>query len=389
MAREQIPVTPALIAWARQRANYSLEEASEKFKNISAWETRAGEGQKQLAPTYPQLEEMAKLFKVPVAVFFFPEPPATPPIEETFRTFPEAELEAIEPRMKLLLRKAKTLQLNLAELNGGRNPARRLITRDLRFGANTEAERMAATVREYLGVSIEEQAAWATVEIALEKWRAKFVEVGVHVFKDQFRSPRFAGFCLTDDEFPIIYVNNTAAKSRQIFTLFHELAHLLFHTSGVDLKTQEVPPTENAEDRRIEVLCNRFAGVFLVPEAALAEQLGDRTPDEEAARELAAYFNVSMLVIFRKFREMGLIRAADYAEAHRRAEEIEQPGGGGGNWYNNQMAYLGRAYMGLALGAYRQHRITELQLAEYLMARPRNIGGLEERYLKGTTAEAA
>jgi hypothetical protein len=93
-----------------------------------------------------------------------------------------------------------------------------------------------------------------------------------------------------------------------------------------------------------------------------------------------------MLVIFRKLRDAGIIDATDYAEAHRRAEEAERDLGGGGNWYNNQMAYLGRAYIGLALSAYRQHRITESQLADYLLVAPKNVGGLEERYLKGTAS---
>src|SRR3546814_17029352 len=48
-----------------------------------------------------------------------------------------------------------------------------------------------------------------------------------------FRTDDFSGFCLYDEEFPIIYVNNSSAKTRQIFTYFHELAHLVFHTSGI------------------------------------------------------------------------------------------------------------------------------------------------------------
>jgi Zn-dependent peptidase ImmA (M78 family) len=381
MAREQIPITPAVVRWARERAGYSLEEASPKFKSIAEWELEGSE--EPIYPTYPQLELMAAAFKVPVAVFFFPEPPQLPPIEETFRTLPEAELSALEPRIKLLLRKAKALQLNLSELNGGRNPAKRLITRDLKFPINVQASAMAESVRQYLGVPLEEQTSWNTVEIALERWRAKFADVGVFVFKDQFRSPRFAGFCLTDEEFPIIYVNNTAAKSRQIFTLFHELGHLLFHTSGVDFRSQEIPPTSTVDDRRIEVLCNRFAGTILVPDDAFLAELAGRPATYETARKLADHFKVSALVIFRKFRDHRLITATDYAEAHKRSE-AEEDRGSGGNFYNNQMAYLGRAYVGMALRAFRQHRISETQLADYLLVAPKNISGLETRYLKGT-----
>ena len=73
---------------------------------------------------------MADVFKLPIAVFFFPEPPKVPAIAETFRTLPEVEFERLPSAIRLLLRKAKALQLNLAEITGGQNPARRLITRD-------------------------------------------------------------------------------------------------------------------------------------------------------------------------------------------------------------------------------------------------------------------
>lgn len=62
--------------------------------------------------------------------------------------------------MRLLLRKAKSLQISLDELNRGRNPAERLITRDLSFESTVDVANMADAVRDYLGVSVEEQQAW-------------------------------------------------------------------------------------------------------------------------------------------------------------------------------------------------------------------------------------
>ena len=227
MAGEQIPVTPLMITWARKRAGFSIEESAKKFKKIGAWEA----GEKNIFPTYPQLELMAETFKVPIAAFFFPGPPELPPISETFRTLPEAHLAGIEPRMRLLLRKAKALQISLAELNRGRSPAERLITQDLQFSTNVAVDKMATKVRDYLGVSIERQCEWTSPELALENWRKALSDAGVFVFKDQFRARRYSGFCLYDDEFPIIYVNNTSAKQRQIFTLFHELARIIHGAS--------------------------------------------------------------------------------------------------------------------------------------------------------------
>lgn len=376
---ERLPVTPALVRWARERAGFSLEEATRRFPKIQEWEKGV------VAPTYAQLEALAGTFKVPVAVFFFPEPPKVPRVEETFRTLPEAAFDLLPPRIKLLLRKAKALQLALFELNDGTNPAARLITRDLRFSPTVEIEVMATEVRSYLGVSVEEQTSWTTTEVALEAWRQRFADVGVYVFKDQFRIADFAGFCLTDEEFPIIYVNNTSAKTRQIFTLFHELAHLLFHTSGIDVEQDDYIESLVGDSRRIEVLCNRFAGEFLVPREALAEALRGIRISPTSVADLSRQFKVSQLVIWRRLRDTYRISRAMYEHAHQRAlaEERRRPRDRGGDYYNNQLAYLGRPYVGLALSRYYQNKITEEQLADYLNIKPKNIAPLEERFLRG------
>jgi Zn-dependent peptidase ImmA (M78 family)/transcriptional regulator with XRE-family HTH domain len=264
MARgEEIPVNPQIIAWARKRAGFSDEEATRKFPKIAAWE--AGEA----LPSYPQLELMAEAFRVPIAVFFFPQPPDVPPIGETFRTLPDTEFEQLPRRIQQLLRKAKAFQLGLYELCQGRNPADRLITSEVEFTARMSVDTMAARVRSYLGVSLEQQSAWRTAEDALKQWRDALYRVGIFVFKDAFREESFSGFSLYDDVFPIIYVNNSQAETRQIFTLFHELAHLLFHTSGIDPLDDEYIERLHDRPQHIEMLCNRFAAQFLVPEKAV------------------------------------------------------------------------------------------------------------------------
>lgn len=378
MATDRMPINKGVLRWARERAGFSLEEAQAKFKAIADWEAADSDA----FPTYPQLEALADTLKIPVAAFFLPKPPSLPPIEKTFRTLPETELDALEPRIKLLLRKAKALQINLATLNAGRNPARRLITRDLGFALSVGAEDMASAVRAYLGITIEEQVGWPNAEAALERWRARLAEVGIFVFKDQFRNPRFAGFCLTDEEFPIIYVNNTAPKTRQIFTLFHELAHLLFHTSGIDLRFDDLPGRLSGNDARLEVLCNRFAAALLIPDSDFLAELGDAAPTYETAQALARHFHVSTLVVFRKFLDHELIDTATYRKAHE-AAAAEPPPSGGGNYYNNQMAYLGRAYVGMALREYYQNRLTVTELAEVLNVAPKSVATLEEKFLKG------
>lgn len=379
MRREQIPVTRSVITWARERAGFSMEEAVEKFSKIAIWE--AGEA----FPTYPQLERLADTFKLPIAVFFFPEPPDLPLINESFRTLPAYEFERIPRRVKYLLRKAQALQLNLFELCQARNPAERLITRDLNFEVNVRLEDMAREVRDYLGVTLEEQYAWSTDDEALKNWRQALSNVGVFVFKDAFGVPEYSGFCLYDEVFPVIYVNNSTTKTRQIFTLFHELAHLLFHTSGIDTIGDEYIPELPAQARRIEVICNQFAAHFLVPEAAFQDAFIGLDPSQGTAELLAAHFNVSREFIYRKFLNQELITQKAYNDATDLWTGQRIPGGTGGDFYWTKIAYLGRDYIQLAFSQYHQNRIDQNQLAEYLDSKPRYVGTLEEYFSRSDT----
>lgn len=375
---EQIPINPALLVWARQRAGLSLDAAAQKFKRIADWEAGVS------APTYPQLEALSDTLKVPIAVFFFPEPPDVPPIQETFRTLPAAELDRLPSRVRMLMRKAKAMQINLTELTQGRNPAERLITRDLQFAPNVDIAEMATAVRQYIGVSVQKQQEWHNDDAALKEWRTALLNVGVFVFKDAFRADDFSGFCLYDEEFPIIYVNNSSTKTRQIFTYFHELAHLIFHTSGIDKIRDRYIDRLVGDARQIEVICNSFAAQLLLPEDAFQRAMAGRPATEATAEALATQFHVSREVIFRRLLDQGRVTEGQYERAVERwnaQRQVERAPGGNPYW--TKLAYLGREYVALALSQYHQNRINEEQLADFLDTKPRHLGALEEYFSRG------
>jgi Zn-dependent peptidase ImmA (M78 family)/transcriptional regulator with XRE-family HTH domain len=377
MANEGLPVTPALITWARTRAGLSIEDAK-NFGKIDEWER--GES----SPTYPQLESLANALKVPVAVFFFPEPPNVPDIAQTFRTLPDTEFEQIPGRVKLLLRKAKAFQLNLMELTRGSNPASHVITKDLSFSSDANLVAAANQLRSYLGVTIETQQSWPDDETALKEWRQALQAVGVYIFKDAFKADEFSGFCLFDEVFPLIYVNNSAAKTRQIFTLFHELAHLLFETSGIDTIHSDYISKLQGDSRRIEVFCNRFAAEFLFPESAFAEAIKGQKPTEATAEHLAARYHVSREFVFRRFLDRKWIDEAAYTAAAARWSQ-QRGGGTGGDYYWTKLSYLSREYVALALSEFHQSRISESQLADYLDTKPKNLAGIEDYFARGSS----
>jgi Zn-dependent peptidase ImmA (M78 family) len=203
------------------------------------------------------------------------------------------------------------------------------------------------------------------------------LNAGIYVFKNSFSVEGYFGFSLFDDEFPIIYVNNSSAKTRQIFTLFHELAHPMFYTSGVDGLAEPIVAAMPRDAGTIEVWCNRFASAFLVPEHALDLAIQSTQPDEALAEGLANRFNVSREVIFRRSMDRGLVSHGEYEEAVARWNAQRLARGSGGDWYWTQLSYLGRDYVSLAFRQFHQNRITETQLCEYLETKPKNLSTLE------------
>ncbi len=372
--KDALPVTPDVIKWARVNAGFTLPEVQKTFKKIAAWE--AGDA----APTYPQLEQLAEKFKCPVAVFFFPEPPDIPSVEKSFRTLTSADFALIPRTVRTFLRRGQAMQVNLAELNDGKNPAPRLITRDLQFEPNTTIDAVANQVREYLGVSVQEQSSWPSIEDAMENWRDAFGRVGIYVFKDAFHAKSYFGFCLFDEEFPIIYVNNSSSKSRQIFTLFHELGHLLFHTSGIDILNPEYIDHLHDNAQKIEVVCNRLAARFLMPDDEFDKVFTGKKATRETAELLAQHFNVSREAIYRKFLDRGLVAEEEYNDAAKTWAAQMKKGAGSGNYYNSHISYLGWHYIDLAFTRYYQRRFDEAQLSDYLNIKPKNLPAFEMKY---------
>lgn len=385
--KEKLPINPAILTWARESANLLPEDVALKMKKsrevIEAWE------QGNSSPTYLQLETLAyTVYKRPVAIFFFPEPPEELTPKKSFRTLPESEVEELGPKFLSVFRRGQAMQINLEELTDGKNPAPKKMFRDLSFEPRGDVVTMAESVRKYLGVSIATQIRWKNTEVALEKWRSAVEDKGIFVFKDAFRDDGISGFCIYDPEFPVIYINNSMPKTRQVFTLFHELTHLLFKTGGVDKQNDAFVRRIRGDNRRIEVLCNRFTGEFLLPKEEFNKVISGVRIYEEAIEKLAKRYKVSREVILRKCLDRGLVDQAYYEkwsarwirEAQERAVERAAQRKGGDH-YRNVATYLGDGYLNLVFKSCYRKKFTADQVAEYLGVKVASIPGVEMAYL--------
>ena len=366
-------ITPSVLAWARKGSGLSEGEVVEKIQRkrvttqvLREWEEGVSE------PTYSQLKQLAEVYNRPVALFFFPEPPEEASMESDFRSLPLDTIEKMSARIRYLVRSAKARVLELYELYGGVEMTAGVINMGRK--ENESAIQMANRIRHHVGISLQDQVSWEDSDYALKQWRHALEGLGVWVFKDAFKSDDYCGFCVYDTRFPIIYINNSHSKQRQIFTLFHELGHLLLGKAGVDFR--QVPKL-SGQYQKDEVFCNAFAGAFLLPSSALRSYTS--LPDDKGIEDVARKYKVSFDVVLRKFLDRKLISQTEYEKKIGARNKRESKKLSGGDYYATQKTYLGSKYIDLVFTQYYQGRIDQGQAADYLGMNVRSMQNLESK----------
>ncbi|MGO9137216.1 MAG: ImmA/IrrE family metallo-endopeptidase [Syntrophales bacterium] len=371
-------INPKILSWARERAGLSTETLAQKMKKdpieIESWES--GDD----VPSYVVLERLAyKHLKLPLAVFFFPVPPDLDDPIKKFRRLPSCELDRFSPDTYGKIHLGQAYQYSL-EILMKDIPRRRIIFRDL-SSDNLKPAEFAKRTRQYLGITLEQQTKFRSAETAFKMWRHAIEEASVFTFKDSFDDRFISGLSLLDDDYPIILINNSNAFSRQVFTLIHELAHILYGVSGVtDFDESYVDLMEN-EQRSLEIRCNEFTSHLLVPDEVFREEIKYfQAIGPNAVSDIAQRYSVSREVILRKLLDHKLVTRKYYEEkaAEWNKEYLTRSKSTkGGNFYLTRLSYLGEGFTKMAFENHNRGRINRIELANHLNMNARYLPKLE------------
>lgn len=369
MALATIDIQPSILRWARTSLGLSVEEVAAKLQRevaeIVAWES----GDQR--PSYAQLEALAeRVYKRPLAVFFLPAPPVEDSVLHDFRTEGSRELADLSLKTKLSLRKGRALQLTLAEVFGPKNPFPTL--KHINLGSRDQIPTVIAELRATLDLAPQQQLQWKTGPQAFSELRSRIENAGVFIF--QFPVNDIRGFALQDDEYPIIGISTKDEYVGKVFTIVHELAHLLAGQSdifGMDASTTEYGPMEQ--------LCNDFAAQFLLPDDIFQEQLTAALPHngeitDTVIEKLARKFCVGRIVIVRKLldtrivdRDFYVAKQALYRRQHAawRKEEKAVATEGGPSAFVLRVSQLGKTFLNEVFDRLDAGAITAQQAAEF------------------------
>lgn len=273
------------------------------------------------------------------------------------------------------------------------NPAPEKILRLVRVSPTDDIEEAARTVLNALGVDLGTlRRTAASASDALSAWRRAVEDSGIFVFKNAFEQASVSGFCLVDEEFPIIYINNGTTKTRQIFTLFHELGHLLLGTGGITMEDDDFIEALRGTNRRVEVFCNAFAAECVFPLNEFRARSLGLSANPETFEELAREYWVSREVVARRFMDEKRFTVSAYrsyvAMLHEEHEAAKQrrrqkgkEGKGSGNYYLTQISYFGDSFLRLAFSRHYGGSLSRDELAGLLRMKTRSLAGLEDRLL--------
>lgn len=131
-----------------------------------------------------------------------------------------------------------------------------------------------------------------------------------------YSTDEFSGFSLVDPYVPVVFLNAQDPSARQVFTLFHELAHVWFGKGGLEGNLEGEEPTEE-----LEVWADKVAATALMPEDAFRKSWEENPSSLRAAQEAAKRFKVSRVAALRRAKELGLLAVGEYLET---LEELRQ-----------------------------------------------------------------
>lgn len=317
-----VPITPSVLEWAIKESGLDRATVAEKIEvesdRLDAW--LRGDEQ----PSLTAFKKLATALRRPTATFLLPSPPKAKAVAIEFRHPPGLVDRELLPEERLAIREVHRLQDAVAWLVDEIG----LETTELpKLTISTKPDVAGRRLRDLLGVDVTTQSTWRDSGVALKEWRRAIESVGVLVFLLPIGADAGRGFSLWIPRAPAIVANTHWNPAARIYTLFHELAHILTRTNSVCADDATSRSSHGQSD--LERWCEQVAAAALMPEGELREFVGNRSrADLGTAGRVATQFRVSLKAAALRLIDLDLATWALF-KALPVGTDSKQGGGGG------------------------------------------------------------
>ncbi|MBI1781605.1 MAG: ImmA/IrrE family metallo-endopeptidase [Sphingobacteriales bacterium] len=357
MSRIDVNINPGILKWAREEAGFDLSEIADKV-NIAVDVYKLWEKKGKNIPL-GKLKTIASQYKRQLAVFFLPDIPEKIKKPKDYRNL-EPTKSKLSKDVLIVMRDVSYFRQTALELQGETYWKIRYNWLNEIDKIKTDNNELSKWLREKLNISIEEQLSWKSDNEAYRHWRSAVEnQLGILVFQFSMPLNEVQGFCFTESLPYSIVVNSKHSYHGRIFTIFHEIAHLVRHHSGICL-------IDNVnEKQQEEYSCNSFAGKFLIPNASLIP-----TEDLEEIQTYANKLRISREVYLRRLKEEKQIPHEKFFILLKKIQATYKPVNRKGGFRIKQevlsRASRGDTFYNMVLDALNQNRISYTQASTML-----------------------
>ena len=355
----EIKIYPNVLKAIREASGLTIDEVAKKLKTTAE---KIRETEKGVASfTLTQIKKLADIYHRPLAAFFTDTLPKMPAILD-YRINREKRLT---PQVYIAERRAYYLANKLADLTDKKS---QIPT----FPETLRADEMAWEFRKFLKMevlkSIRSEELLAHYKQVLEE------KVLVSVIELPIKAVDVRGFSVLP-YISVIVLNEEDKPSIKLFSLFHEVYHLIKRTSGIcSIEIEQ-------KGEGIESNCNLFSAEFLVPLDDLKEECKRfKELDEEAVSELSKVYGVSKQVVMLRLLSLGYITNERYSQFKKEGvEKLKEKMFGHRNWDKVFQNRAGNLAIRETANAYRSGKISYSEVIDILNMKTKYIEKFVER----------
>ena len=390
-------INPSMLAWARQAAGLSEEQAARSVGLSTSQRSTAVD--KLLAfesgkrhPTRGQLMRFADIYHRPPTVFYLASAPASPQRGEDFRTLSGPPPSRREAALLDALLRTTRVQQNIVKaiLEDDEDMARPSFEGKL---ALDDAVPVAVEkLRDVIDVPSSDDRNRLRSDDAFKFLRTRVERAGAFVLlagdlgshHTAISERVFRGFALVDPVAPFVVINSQDSRTARSFTLLHELGHVCLGITGVSADPPS-RPSSRAHDR-IEFFCNDVASEFLLPSDAvsLPRKMIRLDDARQLVGQIAQDWRVSEAMVAYRLWRAERIERDIYGRLHafyasrwqeekdrNRAQMAEREGGP--SYYAVRRSQLGRALLSFARHRLQTEELSHTKAARILGVKPGNV----------------
>lgn len=332
---DYIQIKTSIIRWACNRIGFLYSElsASKDFKRLS------NEKDGAVSLTLKQAEKLAKVLRYPF-VFLLLDSPVTDIDKLPIADFRSIEGKEIKPNINLKEQieycqnqqdwfsdYVNTCDLDVFKYNG-------------KFSLHDDPQEVGLKLKEFLKITYKLS---KNANDYLKRLKIILENNGIllsssKVLKNtqnRLSLSDFRGFALYDDNAPLIFINGNDSTSAQIFTLCHELGHIVLGQSGVSDVVKN-------NSKKIEKWCNEFAANILMPKNDVIETFDQYINISQFLQDATKLFHVSTNALLLRIYNLNLIDKDTFDKEWAKAKALykdylkslqESNGKSSGNYY--------------------------------------------------------